>query len=277
MRNFVVFLLLFFLSFSASANFASDERREPKPTYTRFFLKRFDHWFTSFDKLGFKMNQIEKDYVQEFISTANTFGIRKDLAFIRAVSFQASFDEKTQTRGPHRFLDLENRSQLAPLLIQALKARAPKFDVSFIKSFEHQGVGIAPADADIELLVWVEKLSDNEWVKERPVLASNLDPKVQSGVLILSLKDSKVTKVSVIQPGVKTEHVCGAALKSSQIDRVSTSTGTTPIYAWHLDQYEEQALTQTGREFGAVVRANMNLIPGVIDCESQRKFRFSYP
>lgn len=268
MRTTIATLVLILLAApSARANFASDPERVNAPGFAKFFFTKIDQGLAPIDP-PIKLPAPERTYADAFVQSQTTFGKRfSDTQFLRSIDYVYPILNKQAPKqaGPIRLLDTENRADVRTQTLALLKKKAPKFDAEPLAG--HMiGLGLVPPGLDVEVLEWEPDLSKSPYVKSMG----------GAGEVILGLKDSKVTKTTVVQLGVKAATKCPPATSFGQTDRLTEADGST-AWIFHLNQFEGAAIDPTGRHLAEKIRDITNLIPGTVTWKSYDDYSFSYP
>lgn len=275
-RIFTTLAVMGSLLSPVEANFASDPNRTRPREFAKFFIARFNTWYTK-EVLHLELNlkPTEKAYWDEFVATATLLGKETPNGFLRAFDYGVRLENGKEENGPQRFFDLENRQPLRAKAIAAIKAQAPSFDLKKLEGFD-LGLGFHRPGVDFEILIWQPDLLKSLFLKDQTKILSALATKPSAGRLTLGIKNSKIARVEVLVPKVEREKSCPACSHISQSDLIISQDGTKHS-SDHLDQYEEMALDPAGRSVGNKFRTNFNLIPGTIEWVSYKDYSFTYP
>lgn len=273
------FIFLIFLSFSlvVRADFVSDPFRDDSKGFPAFFLTQLENWISKQPQLKIEKSALEKSYIDSFNKTATKFGLKKKTGFLRAVDYKIKTkNQNTFETESVRFIDLENRSALKSLAFDLLKKVAPKLNLDFLNNKE-MGLGFGRKNADIEIVFWEENLLNSRILATYPNLLNQISEH-ESGEIIAVIKNSKIISAEVLQLGKAppASVTCPAAALFNQTDRVLYDDGKTS-WIWHLDHFQDLAISNPGRKIYEAIWSGMNLNPGAIDWRSKDDYSLMYP
>lgn len=252
------------LAGTAHANFASDPTRKETPSFTRFFLKRFDKWFSANvadprKGLGAK----EVAFIDAFLKSAPAFGIKTENGFLRTVHYGVTIEGNVVKPGPFRFILAESQSALKPQILEIVKSKkisvAPETVI---------GIGFTGGSDELEVILKDDTLtfvpeSMRKSITAKPVWVRQLH---RAGKLVSS---------EVLEIDVDSKGPCPSSMSYAQIDRVTDEDGKTTL-SCHTSQFEDQALAPAARNVGVKVRRGLNITPGAIEVSGTR-VRLFYP
>jgi hypothetical protein len=241
---------------SAQAGFVENANRIDNSGFPSFFTTRMDAWFAKNVPRRTALNTDEAAYVATFNSHLKSFGIRTSEGYIREVTYNPD--------GPFRFLDFEGRQDIHAATLNLLKKRAPHFVTKNLPM--KIGVGIAPPNADIELILWQDDLSKSPFAKN----------KSGKGEVVLKLKNSEIIDITTIEIGPSLSAHCPSVTVSTQVDRVTNGVGEVK-YVVHVDQFQDLALDQTLHKLYEKVWDGLNLNPGLVTCDLKSTSALDYP
>jgi hypothetical protein len=255
------------LASPASANFAADPTRKDSANFTRFFLKRFDKWFSANVADPRKgLEKAEIAFLDEFLRTTPSFGIKTADGFLRTVLYGVRVENEKVMPGPFRFLLADSQSALKDRILVLAKAKG----VALEKSLQTQlaGVGFTGLPNEIELIFKDETgslLNDSlrKTVIERPVWVHRL---YRAGKLVAN---------EYLEIDVDSRGPCPGSTSHAQIDRVTDDEGKSSL-SCHTSQFEDQAVSPAARALTVKIRRGLNIVPGALEVSGTRMRAF-YP
>ncbi|MES2964090.1 MAG: hypothetical protein V4760_09390 [Bdellovibrionota bacterium] len=260
--------LVFAVPFASEANFASDPTRKETKEFTRFFLKRFDTWFTK-NAFDFRksLSPLERAFVDEFLKTAPTFGTKSKEGFLRTIQLGGTIDSEKLEPGPFRFILSPEQSALKPKILELAKARSIRLEAGELEKLV--GIGFVSHTDAMELI-----FEDGS----RSLVPESISKKLTEKVVWVtkSYRAGKPISTEALELDVDSDKGCPGITSHSQIDRVTDEGGNQRIIC-HVSMFEDQAFSPTGRTFGIKVRKGLNLMPGAVDFTSMKRYTFFYP
>lgn len=249
------------------ANFASDPTRKDTPSFTRFFLKRFDKWFVA--NVGDPRKGLDKkeiEFVEEYLRTLDTFGAKKGESFSRNLSYGIVVDGDMVTPGPFRFVLSETQSSLKSKLTRIALAKGLSPDN--LTDADFVGIGFTGKKDEIEII-----FKDETGALVPETMKKSLTTRPLR--VIRLFRGGKLASTEVLGMNVSSDGPCVGSRAFSQVDRVVYEGGET-VVSCHVTLLEDRALLPAARSIAVKIRRGVNLFPGVLEVSGKR-VRLFYP